>query len=588
MDILLLAFSNSRESPLPTLTEEYAAINKILSPRVLRQHFLSWAVSHATLDDISYYLTLFRSRLRLFLFSGHAGRDRLLTEGGDSRAAGIAYLLGLCPKLQVVILNGCSTAGQVQALHEAGVPLVIATAAQVGDEAAMQFSKRLFQALEVGLSLEEAFEQSIGAALAQADIDVRRGTGFEGEAPDNPLWGIFPNPAAPDAGGWKLPAKAAQPAPAHFAENELLLETLYETLATSNPRVRQLYEQGAVLEERKEEIVAALLKALPAPISEHVRKLVAPSPPGSAGGWDTIGPGRLHQVSQTYQICMDFMIYVLAAQAWDHLIEFGDSWEITPALKPELEAFFNMDRSERHNLDHFSILRLLHEVLKANAGDIFITEYSQLKEEFLENEEVKTACFFLENLRQQGAFDFPPAEMAELNARAEESLAFIFSKLGFIGNYLLATVRNIDVQKYRHTEQAQFEHMVVKWHGTLGFYDREFRRQPEFMDNRSVVLLRLGGEGKRQFLNLSPFVIDENTFEAVPDTSLSKLYFFAYRSARDGHLMYKYVNDPEGDVIDLDAPEFYDRRKKASKFQLAKAQFEAFYEQIFDHKPLLS
>lgn len=588
MDILLLAFSNSRESPLPTLTEEYAAINKILSPRVLRQHFLSWAASHATLDDISYYLTLFRSRLRLFLFSGHAGRDRLLTEGGDSRAAGIAHLLGLCPKLQVVILNGCSTAGQVQALHEAGVPLVIATAAPVGDEAAMQFSKRLFQALEVGLSLEEAFEQSIGAALAQADIDVRRGTGFEEENPDSPLWGIFPNPAASDAGRWKLPTKAAQPAPAHFTENELLLETLYETLATANPRVQQLYEQGAVLEERKEEIVAALLKALPAPISEHVRKLVAPSPPGSAAGWDTIGPNRLRQISQTYQICMDFMIYVLAAQAWDHLIEFGDSWKLAPGLKPELEAFFNMDRSERHNLDHFSILRLLHEVLKANAGDIFIAEYNQLKEDFLENEAVKTACFFLENLRQQDEFGFPPAEMAELDARAEESLAFIFSKLGFIGNYLLATVRNIDVQKYRHTEQAQFEHMVVKWHGTLGFYDREFRRQPEFMDNRSVVLLRLSGEGNRQFLNLSPFIIDENTFEAVPDTSLSKLYFFAYRSAHDGHLMYKYVNDPEGDVIDLDAPEFYDRRKKASKFQLAKAQFEAFYEQIFDHKPLLS
>lgn len=587
MDILLLAFSNSRESPLPTLTEEYAALSKILSPRVLRQHFLSWAVSHATLDDISYYLTLFRGRLRLFLFSGHAGRDSLLTEGGGSRAAGIAHLLGQCPKLEVVILNGCSTGAQVQALHAAGAPLVIATSAPVGDEAAMQFSKRLFQALEMGLSIGEAFEQSIGAALAQTDIAVHRGTGFEGkETAGQGLWGIFPNPANPGAGNWKLPAQAVQPAPAHFTENELLLETLYETLAESNPLVRQLQEQEAVLDERKEEIVAALLKALPAPISEHIRKLVAPSQPGVADGWDTAGPSRLHQLAQTYQICMDFLIYVLLAQVWDHLIAYGDKWKPAPGLRPELEAFFNLSSTERHNLDHFSVLRLLREILRENEASIFIEEYAQLREEFLENEEVKTACFFMENLRRQSEFELPAPELPGLCARAEESLSLIFSKLSFLGNYLLATVRNIDVQKYRHTEQAQFEHMVVKWHGTLGFYDREFRRQPEFMDNRSVVLLRLGGEGKKQFLNLSPFIIDENTFEPAPDTSLAKLYFFAHRSRRDGRLLYKYVNDPEGDIIDLDAPEFFDRKKKASKFQLAKAQFEAFYEQVFDRKPL--
>ena len=78
---------------------------------MLRQHFLSWSVSHATLGDIGYYLTLFRDRLGLFLYSGHAGRDVLLTEDGASRSGGIAHLLGQCKNLKVVILNGCSTAG---------------------------------------------------------------------------------------------------------------------------------------------------------------------------------------------------------------------------------------------------------------------------------------------------------------------------------------------------------------------------------------------------------------------------------------------------------------------------------------------
>jgi len=192
-------------------------------------------------------------------------------------------------------------------------------------------------------------------------------------------------------------------------------------------------------------------------------------------------------------------------------------------------------------------------------------------------------------------------KITELCARAEESLATIFSKIGFLGNYLLATVRNIDVMKYRHTKKAIFNHLVVKWHGTLGIYDKEYRKQVDFMDNRSVVLLRLGeketegkqekgkeAEGIKEFLNLSPFILDENTFERVPDTSLAKLYFMAGRNLETGQLFYKYVNDPEADIIDLDDKEFYNRRKRTNKFQLAKDQFTAFYDMMFPTKTAAS
>jgi hypothetical protein len=192
---------------------------------------------------------------------------------------------------------------------------------------------------------------------------------------------------------------------------------------------------------------------------------------------------------------------------------------------------------------------------------------------------VKNACFFLEALRRQSE-STGPADMPALCARAEESLAVIFGKLGFLGGYQLATVRNIDVQKYRRTNTAVFKHMVVKWHGTLGYYQKDFPVLPDVMDNRSVVLLRIGEGAEDHFLNLSPFILDENTFEKVPDTSLSKLYFFAWQ--QQGRLRYKYVNEPEKDVIDLDDPEFYDRKEKSNKFQTAKNQFAAFYEAVFN------
>lgn len=583
MEVLLLTFANSRTNPLPTLAGEYAELSKRLWPRALRQHYLACPVSHATLDDVAYYLTLFRDRLSLFLFSGHAGRDELLTEDGASRAAGIAHLLGQCPNLKVVILNGCSTAGQVSALHSAGVPLVIATSAPVGDEIAAKFSERLFQALEAGLSIGDAFEQGIGEALSRRPLEVDRSAGFDPDGtPGEPLWGIKPHPDKPDALAWKLPSAPLKAATLHDEPNELLLETLYETLAETNPRLRELRDAGAEMNGRQEEIVSALLRALPAPLSEHVRKLVAPSTPGATGGCDQVGPQRLAQMVQTYQICMDFLLYTLLAQVWEDVHRKGRQWRPAPELLRELRAFLELDAAARRDCDYFSVIRLLHEALDEAGETPFVAEFVRLREDFMADDAVKNACFFLEALRRQSESAGLP-EMPELCARAEESLAVIFGKLGFLGRYQLATVRNIDVQKYRRTNTAAFRHLVVKWHGTLGYYQKEYPVLPHVMDNRSVVLLRLGEGPEEHFLNLSPFILDENTFEKVPDTSLSKLYFFAWQ--QQGRLRYKYVNEPEQDVIDLDDPEFYDRKEKTNKFQSAKTQFEAFYEAVFNDKP---
>jgi len=292
---------------------------------------------------------------------------------------------------------------------------------------------------------------------------------------------------------------------------------------------------------------------------------------------------RLHQLIQTYQISMDFISFVLLAQVWENRLTVAQVNATQQGWQSELRTFLDSSIEERKQTDYYSIIRLLREALAQNLVTPFIKEIDLLRQEFMENETVKNACFFLETLRRQ-LDQTATGEISEVCVRAEESLAIIFSKIGFLGNYLLATVRNIDVMKYRHTKDAIFNHLVVKWHGTLGIYDKEYRKQPDFMDNRSVVLLELNGqakEGEKEFLNLSPFILDENTFERVPDTSLSKLYFLAGRNPSTGQLFYKYVNDPQVDIIDLDDKEFYDRKRRSSKFKLAKDQFEAFYEVFF-------
>ena len=149
MDVLFLAFANQQQQLLPTLQEEDQTLYKLLSARAKLQHFQLHRDSFVTTETLPSFLTLYRDKISIFLFSGHAGRDRLIfTEGQTAHASGIAAMLGQCPNLKLVFLNGCSTQGQVAMLLEHQVPVVIATSSPVSDESATFFSIRFFEALQ--------------------------------------------------------------------------------------------------------------------------------------------------------------------------------------------------------------------------------------------------------------------------------------------------------------------------------------------------------------------------------------------------------------------------------------------------------
>lgn len=85
------------------------------------------------------------------------------------------------------------------------------------------------------------------------------------------------------------------------------------------------------------------------------------------------------------------------------------------------------------------------------------------------------------------------------------------------------------------------------------------------MDNRSILLIRLDTE---HYLNLSPFVVDENAF--LDKTDICKIYFFSHYSKQASIWFYKYVNkpdDPRWEITEESHP-------------LIKPQFDAFAEHI--------
>lgn len=163
----------------------------------------------ATVDSVVEYLELYASQIILFSFSGHAGRDHLLLNDRKANAIGIAGMLGRCPKLKVILLNGCSTAGQIQALAALpNRPVIIATKAPVGDFSAARFASSFFRALaENKASVEDAFEAGVQAAQTVAEHFIVTNRDIitipEPGVEEKNLWTLFA--AEPTALSWKLP-----------------------------------------------------------------------------------------------------------------------------------------------------------------------------------------------------------------------------------------------------------------------------------------------------------------------------------------------------------------------------------------------
>jgi hypothetical protein len=142
MPSLLTTYANSVTRRLPALEVEDFTVYQHLLGGMTDNRYVLIRESYATTHSLGFYLRLFRDDLFLFHFSGHAGKHELILEDQSVGGTGILSLIKACRNLQLVVLNGCSTAPLAQAVH-AAVPVVIGTTAKVGDESARIFSIRL-------------------------------------------------------------------------------------------------------------------------------------------------------------------------------------------------------------------------------------------------------------------------------------------------------------------------------------------------------------------------------------------------------------------------------------------------------------
>jgi CHAT domain/Effector-associated domain 11 len=199
--IILFLAANPTDTAKLQLDKEFIQVFKNLDDRRITYDLKAeFAVTASLLQT-----ALLKYRPRIVHFSGHGdgGDGNVPTAGGDLTRAGgrmpqnrsgivlqtsdgksqlvsgvaLAALFKVCLKifkLEVVLLNACSSEEQASAIFNAGVPYVIGMNASVKDAAAIQFSAKFYEGLASEGNVEIAFEL--------AKVGVMMENGFTNDA----------------------------------------------------------------------------------------------------------------------------------------------------------------------------------------------------------------------------------------------------------------------------------------------------------------------------------------------------------------------------------------------------------------------
>lgn len=566
MPTLLLTFANSDTHKLLTLTQEYDGVNQALRERFANGDFVVVSEPFTTPEKIIDLIRSHERSITLFSYSGHAGRDRLLLEDGEGHDRGMASLLGHCPNLKLVILNGCSTAGQVKLLKEKGVPVVIATSAPVDDYTATQFAISFFKELaQRRKSIREAFERAVDAAQVRGKVDTieitSRGLGSNKE--EEAIWGLYYDESNRDIlDSWRLPERDDK----DTVPNQYLRES-----------IKGIFDEQLKNKEESANPQDIVLKRMPYLISEPIRKLLAPRDASAQIFYDSPSEDRAAMLLYAYRSLINFLTFSLLGQLWKEKLRQPalDLSSLTEILKKWMVEEYNQE-SKRSLLPLYN---QLVELLRANKIPFFFEELDDALLKLNEPDFAGSISFLEEKLAATASWN--QENIPRLCDELEQHLAVLLYYYGFLVHYSLTSVKDIEVLFYMHELEARYEHKVVRLQQQVTALEDSVEMSTVYYKTASI-LLRSTND-KTRYLYLSPFLIDEN---AYTKTTKANLRYFASFNRTGKQFFFKHVSKP-GDVLEIKKKYVspLDRIKGIKSdendyYQLINEQFGAFCKTV--------
>ncbi len=532
--IFLFAFADPRRD-LSSLSKEEERLRNLLAPLEDQGKVECRFMGYSTFSQIFKEFNRYHNRIALFHYGGHSGDDFLELDDKEARAGSLATLIGQQKNLELVFLNGCANKGQLETLQEAGVKNVLATSAPIGDEKALHFATQFYDALRGGKTLEESFASAKGFLEndhPQLDIQKRAGrkAAPKEEAGEFP-WGLYtPEEKKAD---WVVPHPIPEPKnPDYHAEVELLSQDINKVLVEKAFEGMSEYEllfkdywsryqrrpSGSVLNQLQN----MMLDYLPSILSTQIRDLFTME-------GKTQGRRRLKELNEAYLTLARLIAAISISDLWQEVYvnkKNENPFYIREEYKEDIRTFLSMDPTAAQTYDFFWLTGTIKRIFDENQQPSYMEELEKLKESLLKADEYYTAYRFLEQeLRTRLlAQNIRTEEVEDLCLEAEEKLGLLLSACGFMCKYQLVTIKDVELESPHRAPEASFIHQksILRGHDYVIMDDEPLQRH-EYINNQSVLIVKDIYESS-SYLNLSPFLIDENAYRLKSE--LPKLYFY--------------------------------------------------------------
>lgn len=599
MKVIFLAYANDPLSPLPNLTyEDNEVFGVLANSNYFHGDYIIHRESFATPESIRKNLEKYGDNIAIFHYSGHAGPQALQLNGGYAFARGLANLLQESVNsgaLKLVILNGCSTYGHIPHLTEKKVPVIISTNAPVADQAAMIFSIRFWTEISSGRTdIKSAYQKASKDVELNSEAAEKRHFEIEAEDyvdNDEPNWGIYASDAK-DLTINPIPVREIpkiKPIP-----NNKLLDTLFEGFAEAgHPLIKEMHlaqKKGARQDNSTKKF--AIVNSIPFPVGIHLQKLICPI--GGGEGYDSFGKKRLLQIVKLYHVTTEFLAIVMIAQCWEIYLNYPDHFRLDDELRKWFKEYIDLSERDRENYDFIPLIKAVSSQLP-----IYLTENPDLKE-FISRQTIvndfnvfsplfNDACAYLHSLMRgmPGGFG-DEYSLVKLCIAAEDHICNFFAPLGFLSRYHLTSVQDIMILKLRHIvkQNTEYKHKIIRCMHAIGGDEFNYYYSSSFLDNWGVMLLQCEPRERderdlnrftievKDYLNLSPFIVDKNCFD-TNNTDLVDIMF--YKNETPSDIYFKRVRAPENENSGYLVEKIVSSEERADAI---RAQFGAFKEFI--------
>jgi hypothetical protein len=299
--------------------------------------------------------------------------------------------------------------------------------------------------------------------------------------------------------------------------------------------------------------------------------LLVDSGSGSTGQvfYNELGELRLQQIITIYNTIIELLGFTILADLWEAKAT-NEAFSIPEASLTKLKEFFIASVAGTSTQRFLDLSVTAREIMDSNGMTYFIEELAELSDKYKSKGSMYDAVSYLEFIYEKlDKKAITSEEIKGVCAQSEEKLAELFKHLGFISNYIMASVKDIDVLKYKRFTKTRYKHNVVKLEQRFVGLAVNQEIEEEALDSNSVLILKKSD--LKNTLNLSPFIIDENAFDNK--ASIAKLFYFDRYDKPSETYVYKHVYKPQDPLLLI---------QKQKHFKVIRDQFDAFSKSIFN------